>query len=120
MFFKVKDHSAMQAALEALCTYLLEAGVPSERIFDGKLAACELLANVLKHTDGEAGLLCKLEDGYIELKILSETFFKLPETITCSDLFSENGRGLYLVNELSEGQIFSENDGIRVRIRIEK
>lgn len=120
MFFKVKDRVDLQAALEELCAYLLEAGVPGERVFDGKLAACELLANVLKHTNDETGLRCELTDGHIELKILSESFFKLPERITCSDLLAESGRGLYLVNELSEGQIFSENDGIRVRIRIEK
>ncbi len=120
MFFKVKDYAALQFALDGLCAFLAEQGISEERIFDCKLVACELLGNALKYAQGEAALEGALQDGFIELKVLSESAFILPKKIVCADLFSEHGRGLFLVNQICEEQIAAEEDGIRVRIRIEK
>ena len=118
--FKVKDPAALQEGLETLAQFLFQAGVSNEQIFNSKLVACELLGNVLRHTESETGLRGEIKEGHIELKIFSNTPFETPKRIICSDVFSEHGRGLFLVNELCEGQIFCENDGIRVKIRIEK
>lgn len=120
MVIKIKNVEALQKALGELQRTLEEEGITEERIFDSKLVACELLSNVLRHTESETGLMSRIEDGHIELKVLSETFFKLPEKITCSDVTSEYGRGLFLVDALCEGEMVSEKDGIRVRIKIEK
>ncbi len=117
---KIKNTASLQAALTELTNFLTNAGISEEQIFDSKLVACELLSNVLRHTEGETGISSEIKNGHIELKILSETFFALPETIRCSGLFSEHGRGLFLVNELSEGKLFSEQDGIRVLLKIKK
>ena len=117
---KIKNNAALQAALTELTNFLIHAGISEEQIFDSKLVACELLGNVLRHTEGEMGLQSEIKDGHIELKIFSKTFFALPEEIHCSGLFAEHGRGLFLVNEISEGQMFSEEDGIRVLLRIKK
>ena len=116
--FKVKDPTALQEALEGLTKFLAEEGISQEKVFDSKLVACELLGNVLRHSQHETGLRGEIKDGHIELKIISKTTFQLPEKIRCSEIFSEHGRGLFLVNELSEGQVFSETDGIRVRLKI--
>ena len=118
--FKVKGPADLQEALEGLTKFLLENGVSGERIFDSKLVACELLANELKHAESETELFSELKDGHIEMKIISQKAFAVPKRIVCSDVFAESGRGLFLVNELCEGQIFSEIDGIRVKIKIEK
>lgn len=118
MFFKVKDYATLQAALDGLSRFLFEENVGSESVFDCKLVACELLGNVLKYTQGEAGLRGEIKDDFIELKVLSETFFALPEKIVCSGLFAESGRGLFLVNTLCEGQVTAEEDGIVARIKI--
>lgn len=118
--FKVKDPAALQVGLEELTKFLFDKGVSNERVFDSKLVACELLGNVLRHTESETGLRGEIKDGHIELKIFSSTPFETPQRIVCSDIFSEHGRGLFLVNELCEGQIFCEADGIRVKIKIEK
>lgn len=120
MVLKIKNYAALEAALAELTAFLMEMGVPDERVFDSKLVACELLANELKHAESETELLSELKDGHIELKILSKKGFAVPKRIVCSDVFAESGRGLFLVNELCEGQIFSEIDGIRVKIKIEK
>lgn len=120
LVFKVTNSAMLQAALEELTSFLDEMGIDGERIFDSKLVACELLGNVLRHTDSETELRGEVKDGHIELKITSNSPFKAPKKIVCSDVFCECGRGLFLVNELCEGQIFSETDGIRVRLRMEK
>jgi anti-sigma regulatory factor (Ser/Thr protein kinase) len=120
MFFKVKNYATMQTALDELCTFLTASGIPQELVFDSKLIACELLGNVLKYTDGESGLHSEIKDGYIRLKILSERHFTLPEEIVCSDVLRENGRGLFLVNKLCDGRIASDEEGIKVLLKIEK
>ena len=120
MFFKVKDYAALQSALDELSQFLAMRDISKEQIFDSKLVACELLGNALKYAQGETALEGAIRDGFIELKILSESFFALPKKIVCADLFSEHGRGLFLVNQICEEQIAAEEDGIRVRIRIEK
>lgn len=119
MIVKVKDYEMLQTALAELCLFLSSKDIPEDRIFDCKLVACELLGNVLKHTDGETGLKSCIQEGFIELKVLSDSFFALPERMECSDVFAESGRGLFLVSKLCSGQIFAEEDGIRVRIQIE-
>jgi anti-sigma regulatory factor (Ser/Thr protein kinase) len=120
MVIKIQNIEALQKALQQLANTLEQEGLSEENIFDSKLVACELLSNVLRHTDSETGLISQVADGHIELKILSEVFFKVPEKITCSDLNAEHGRGLFLVEQLCAGAIESEKDGIRVRIKIEK
>ena len=120
MFLTVKNCATLQTALEELCTYLSEQNIGQDNVFDSKLVACELLGNVLKYTNGKAGLRCEIKDGCIELKTVSETFFALPENIECSGLFAEHGRGLFLVKTICEGKVFAEKDGILAKITIKK
>ncbi|MBQ8296038.1 MAG: hypothetical protein IJX87_06370 [Clostridia bacterium] len=115
---EVKDNATLKEALEALCAFLTARDIPSERIFDSKLVACELLGNVLRHADGNARLKGEIKDGFIELKVFSDVIFHLPETRLCADVFSEHGRGLFLVDSVCEKRVFAEQDGIRVLIEI--
>ena len=117
MIFEVKNYATLKVAIDSLCEFLTANDVPKDCVFDSRLVACELLSNVLRHADGQAGLRGEIKDGYVELKILTKRVFT-PETITCAELYSEHGRGLFLVNTLCEEQIFSEEDGVRVLIRI--
>ena len=116
--FQVKDLNALQAALDGLCQFLAEWKVDKEKAFDCKLVACELVGNVLKYADGKAGLRVEVLDGFARLKALSDSFFGLPEKIECSGLYAENGRGLFLVNTLCEGEITAEADGIVAKIKL--
>ena len=116
--FEIKDYASLQTALDGLCQFLAEKNIAQEKVFDCKLVACELAGNVLKYTDGKAGLRVEVLDGCVCLKALSETFFELPENIVCSGLYAESGRGLFLVNSLCEGQIVAEQDGIVAKIKL--
>lgn len=117
---KVPDAASLQGALERLKDFLIGNGISQECVFDSKLVACELLGNVLRHTDREAQLRGKIVGEFIELKVFSSEAFELPKEIVCSDVSCEHGRGLFLVQELCEGRIVSEPDGIVVKIRIER
>ena len=116
--FQVKDLNALQTALDGLCQFLAEWNVDQEKAFDCKLVACELVGNVLKYTNSKAGLRVEILDGFARLKALSDSFFGLPERIECSGLYAENGRGLFLVNTLCEGEITAETDGIVAKIKL--
>ncbi len=118
MLFKVKDYASLQTALDGLCRFLTEREIGQEQVFDCKLVACELLGNVLKYTDGDTGLYAEIADGFVRLKVTSNTFFELPENIVCSGLYAESGRGLFIVNTLCEGQIVAEKDGIVAKIKM--
>ena len=116
--FQVKDLNALQTVLDGLCQFLAEWKVDKEKAFDCKLVACELVGNVLKYANGKAGLRVEVLDGFAFLKALSDNFFGLPEKIECSGLYAENGRGLFLVNTLCEGEITAETDGIVAKIKL--
>ena len=120
MIFQVNDSASLQTCLDKLCEYLAMSNVEQEKIFDCKLVACELLGNVLKHGDGKGDLNAVLQEEYVVLKVQSNTVFQLPKQIECSGLFSENGRGLFLVNTLCEGQVYTEGNAILAKIRIKK
>ena len=70
MVIKIQNIEALQKALQQLANTLEQEGLSEENIFDSKLVACELLSNVLRHTDSETGLISQVADGHIELKIL--------------------------------------------------
>ena len=118
MVFEIENYQTMQMAMETLSRFFAEHGVPSEKAFDCKLVACELVGNVLKYADGKAGLRVEVLDGFARLKALSDSFFGLPERIECSGLYAESGRGLFLVNTLCEGEITAEADGIVAKIKL--
>ncbi len=120
MFFEVNDYVTLQAGIDELCVFLAQENVPSDCIFDSKLVAYELLGNVLKHADGKAILHGKIIEDFVELKICTHTLFEIPQNKTCPDVTAEHGRGLFLVNTVCEGRFYSDEDGIRVLIKMYK
>lgn len=121
MFFEIKNYPSMKTALDSLCDFLSENDVHSESIFDSRLAACELLGNVLRHEESTASFHYTLENGFVQLTILSKTPF-LPNSVSLPDLFSEHGRGLFLTHTVSENGIepIEQGKGVLVKIKIKK
>ncbi len=121
MMFEVDNYDTLRHAIDALASFLGAENVPEGSIFDSKLVVSELLGNVLRHANGRAKLHYEIKDGCVELRIEGQTNYVPKCTqVTCSDVFSEHGRGLFIVQKFSEECIFSETDGIKVRIRITK
>ncbi|MBQ8342649.1 MAG: hypothetical protein IJY21_00940 [Clostridia bacterium] len=118
MIFQIENYVTLKSAVEELCDFLALNQVAEEHIFDSKLVVYELLGNVLKHSGGSAKLAMELLQEYIELKVLAERIFFPPEKGTCAEVFSEHGRGLFLVDSVSEDRTFTKDGGILVRIKI--
>ncbi len=118
MVFEIENYVTLKSAVEKLCDVLAVNKVAEERIFDSKLVAYELLGNVLQHSGGGAKLALELLQEYIELKVLAERVFFPPERGVCAEVFSENGRGLFLVDSVCAERTFTDDGGILVRIKI--
>ncbi len=101
MEYEVNTVAALQIATDALQAYLTAQGVEDEKIFDAKLAAREILENVLRHAKTTAHFSFGLSDGFIRLSIRSKSEFCPTERAVCSSVYSEHGRGLFLVESVS-------------------
>ncbi len=120
MLFEIEGYPSLRRAVDELCDFLATQEVPLEQVFDSKLAAYELLGNVLKHSGGKAQLHGGVREGFIELKILAEKAFAPPTSSECSDVYSEHGRGLFLVDSVCAERLISEDGGIVIKIKIER
>jgi anti-sigma regulatory factor (Ser/Thr protein kinase) len=110
----------MQTEIEKLCEFLFREQIPSDSIFDSKLVASELVANVIKHSGGIASLHTEVRDGAIHLKIVSSNPYPLPEKGVCSDVYAENGRGLFLVDSVCQTRTQTPDGEILVSIAVKE
>lgn len=119
MVFEIVSYESLKRAVDDFCAFLFSKNIPDDRIFDSRLAAFELLGNVLKHSEGGAKFSATVEEEHIELKILGANRYCPPEKGTCAEVYSEHGRGLYLVDSVCAERIVTDDGGILVRIKIE-
>ena len=115
---EIENYELLRDATEEFCGFLSHANVPTERIFDSKLVVYELLGNVLKHSDGKASLCYEIIDGFVEVKIFSSVPYEPPKRSQCVDVYSEHGRGIFLVDSLCHERSFTEDGSLIVRIKI--
>ena len=123
MIFEIENYQSLRRAVEELCDFLSIEKVPSDSIFDSKLAVYELLGNVLLHSGGSAKLHGGISNGYVELKIFAKNRFCPPPkgAITeCVDKYSEHGRGLFLVDSVCEERFMTDDGGIFIKIKIKR
>lgn len=118
MFVKISNLKEMQAEMERLCEFLFREQIPTDSVFDSKLVVSELVGNIIKHSGGTASLRMEVKDGIITVKILSSNPYFLPEKGVCSDVYAENGRGLFLVDSVCQTRTQTENGEIHVTIAV--
>ena len=117
MRFEIYDYQSMQTAIAELCQRLKDLEVSEDGLFHSRLVANELVGNVLRHSGGRAVLHGQVNGGFIELTLVSEFPFSPPKHSTCAGVYSENGRGLFLVDEVSVERTLTEQGDIVVRIK---
>ncbi|MDE6373151.1 MAG: ATP-binding protein [Clostridia bacterium] len=103
--FEVDDYKNMNSALRRFLDYLGECGVDEDYVYDSRLVSCELITNVLRHCGGSACFSGTFSGGMITITVRAST----PNgEITIPDLpgvLSESGRGLYIINAISGGNV---------------
>jgi anti-sigma regulatory factor (Ser/Thr protein kinase) len=119
IIFEVDSYDTLHTAIARLCEFLISEQVAEQRVFDSRLAVSELLGNVLRHSGGKARLHGEVKDGFVELCLYASVQFIPPEESRCPDVFSENGRGLFLVDSVCVERTFTEDGAIRLRIKSE-
>ena len=118
MFYEINDYNALRDALHKMCDRLQEQLVGEQSLFHCKLVASELLANVLQHGGGKAYLTAELQENRVIIRVKAERAFRPPEESKCSDVDSEYGRGLFIIDAICESRDYNEREGIRVTVRI--
>ncbi len=120
MQFDIKDYADFKIAVDTFCSFLSNHSVSEEKVFDSKLIVHELIGNVLQHSGGSAFLRVEIEDGSIHIAVRAEKVFQPPEKGARPSTNAERGRGIFLVDELSERRTFTKNGEILVRIQCDK
>ncbi len=118
MKFEIDDFASMKAALERICAAFEEEEVPEGAVFNCKLVANELLTNALRYGGGRARLQVVRMGSEIRISVKGEIDFVPPEKSSCSGVDAERGRGLYLVDAVSESRLYSKEEGICVTVKI--
>lgn len=116
---RITDMLSIKRELERLSEYLQSEQVIGETLFHSKLVFSELVGNILRHSKAYAEVESKVDGDFVHLYIRSSDGYMPPKCSVCSDVYAENGRGLFLVDTVS----YSREEfagGIKVLIKIEK
>lgn len=104
--FKVDDIKEMNGELRRFIEYLENCDVDADSVFDSRLVSCELITNVLRHCGGEACFSGEICGSDIIITVRSSEpasgSFAVPSLPAA---LAESGRGLYIVNALSGGNV---------------
>ena len=117
MVFEIDNYGSLKQAVEEFCAFLYAEKVPEERVFHCKLVAYELVGNILKHAQTKARFLGQIDGETVSIRVDSETSFTPPEKTVCAEVFSEHGRGLFLIDQYCFERMNTEK-GICVKIKI--
>lgn len=117
MVFEIENYVTLKQAVEDFCAFLYAENIPEECVFNSKLVAYELLGNVLKHANSKAKFCGKIDTETVEIQVSCEKVFTPPQKTVCAEVFSEHGRGLFLIDQLCLERTHTQ-DGICVRIKI--
>ena len=118
MDFEVDGYDALRRALARMCDALTREDVPDDAVFNCRLVANELLVNALEYGGGSASFGVRRDGDLLRISVRSVVRFRPPETSCCSDVTSERGRGLFLVDALSESRAYSDEEGICVLVKL--
>ena len=118
LHFEIKDVQSMKSALTEFCRFLTDSRVSAERVFDSKLIVDELVSNVLRHAEGVACFTGLVSDGFVVVRVLSNVAYVPPTQSVCSSVYSEHGRGLFLVDSICSERFIDEDGAIVVKIKM--
>lgn len=118
--FEVDDIREMNTELAHFLRYLQGLGIDEDAVFDSRLISCELITNVLRHCGGSACFSGVFDNGEIVITVCAE---KPAGEICVPDLpsaLAEGGRGLYIVNAVSGGNVFISGGSVTVKLILDK
>ena len=118
MIFEIDGYNALRLALHEMSRSLKGDNLSDGTVFNCKLVADELVSNALQYGGGSARFSFERCGDIVKIAVKSANEFRPPEVSSCSESFAERGRGLFLVDAVSEERRYSRQEGISVFIRI--
>lgn len=115
--FKVDDLRDMNGFLKQFQDYLESENVDADCVFDSRLVSCELISNVLKHCGESAYFSGALTGDGVVINVHGENFIGAFPQPTLPEVFAESGRGLYIVNTVSGGNVSVQGNKVTVIIK---
>lgn len=115
--FKVDDLNEMNAFLQEFLDYLESENVSADCVFDSRLVSCELISNVLKHCGEAAYFHGSLTGDEVVIKVSGERSFGVIPKPSLPEVLAESGRGLYIVNAVSGGNVSVNGNKVTVIIK---
>ncbi len=117
MLLEINDYESLHAEMKRLCCFLAENHASETAVFNGRLAVTELVGNVLKHAKATATVKVETEDACIAVYVYSSKPFIPPLKSRCSNVDSEHGRGLYLVDSVCQSRSVTPDGAIKIILK---
>ena len=115
--FKVEQLKDMNSLLKRFSDYLESENVDADCVFDSRLVSCELISNVLKHCGESAHFSGSLVGNEVVITVHGEKETGTIPAPTLPDALAESGRGLYIINALSGGNVKVHGNKVTVIIK---
>ncbi len=101
-----------------VCAELIGAQFPPDALIDVEVVLSEILANLVRHAPGIAELILERRSGRFVLHVLDKgPGFEFSPRLP-ADLYSEFGRGLFLISHLSRDFTVERRPGVGSHARI--
>lgn len=115
--FTVGAIGVMNEKLRRFIEYMESENVDDDAVFDSRLVSCELITNALRHC-GSAALFCgTVNDDDVVISVRAENPCGAIKVPSLPDVLSESGRGLYIVNAISGGNVVISGGNVTVVIK---
>jgi len=109
--FNVYDVSAARQGRDMLLARLTERGFPMMERLNAELVFSELISNVYRHAASEVDIAIDCSGFQTVLHVLDRGLGFRHESALPPDLYSETGRGVFLISEMSDAFTVSERFG---------
>jgi anti-sigma regulatory factor (Ser/Thr protein kinase) len=116
--FEVDNLTNMNVALQDFLNYLTQKNVSEDEIFDCRLVSCELITNVIRHCGETAYFKGDLRGHKVFISVSSKNSGDVHLKADLPDVFSESGRGLYIINAICDGNMKVKGNEIKVAITL--
>ena len=103
--FVVCEIDQMNCELNKFVNYLQSAQVDDDAVFYSRLVSCELITNVLRHCSGVAKFYAELTESGVKITVCATSPSGKISIPALPDVLAESGRGLYIVNAVSGGNV---------------
>jgi anti-sigma regulatory factor (Ser/Thr protein kinase) len=116
--FEVDNLINMNVALQDFLNYLSDKNVSEDEMFDCRLVSCELITNVIRHCGETAHFKGGMRGSKVLISVSSKNSGGVDIKPILPDVFSESGRGLYIINNICDGDVKVVGNEIRVAIKV--